>query len=490
MNRYVSIWFPHLRTDWFALREPILNQVPFVLRSPHQGRMIISACNASAVSEGITVGMPLADARALIADLQVKDDKVDLPPRLLSRLAEWCIRFSPVVALDLPDGLVMDVSGCTHLWGGEEKYLHDLTKRLQQRGYTVCTALADTVGLAWGLARHGGGVATDKHLDLLKLPPEALRLEPEVLTQLHKLGLRCVGQIINIPRPSLRKRFGNHILFRLDQALGHVIESLVPVIPPVPYQQRLPCLEPVVTATAIAIALRQLLEKLCLRLQRERKGIRKCILKCHRVDNKIQQIQIGTHRSTHHVPHLFKLFEPHLTTIEPAWGIDLFVLEATGVEDCDPQQEAIWEVHQQQAVLAELIDRLTNRVGEVVHRYVPAQHHWPERSLHQTLSLENRPLQWPYAHLRPVQLLPTPDRIDVSAPIPDSPPMLFRYKGKVHNIVKADGPERIEQEWWITRGLHRDYYRVEDESGNRYWVFRLGHYQDKANQWFIHGFFA
>jgi protein ImuB len=142
--------------------------------------------------------------------------------------------------------------------------------------------------------------------------------------------------------------------------------------------------------------------------------------------------------------------------------------------------------------LGELIDRLANRVGaEAIHRYLPDEHYWPERSLKLASSLvEKLTCIWPTEKPRPLQLLSRPDYIEVTAPIPDYPPMLFRYKGKLHTIINADGPERIEQEWWLEQGQHRDYYRVEDELGQRYWIFRLGHYQEATYQWFIHGFFS
>jgi protein ImuB len=277
-------------------------------------------------------------------------------------------------------------------------------------------------------------------------------------------------------------------------ALGQEIESIEPVQPIEPYQERLPCLEPIVTATGIEIALRQLLETLCLRLQQEEKGLRSAVFKGYRVDGKIEQVRIGTNRPTHHVTHLFKLFANKLSTIEPALGIELFVLEASKVDDHSSLQEKIWEGAGglDDMRLSELIDRLANKVGvEAVHRYLPDEHYWPERSLKPTTSLQEQSITiWRMDKLRPLQLLSTPERIEVTAPIPDYPPMLFRYKGKVHQVVKADGPERIEQEWWIQEGQHRDYYRVEDEEGHRYWLFRLGHYHDKTYQWFIHGFFA
>jgi protein ImuB len=459
--------------------------------------MIITAANALAESNGIQTGMVLADARAIFPRLEVLDDLTDLPERLLKRLAEWCIRFSPVVAVDPPEGLLLNATGCSHLWGGDESYVSDIQKKLNARGYHVRVTMADTIGLAWGGARFGKDravISQENHIDsLLKLPPEALRLENETTERLHKLGLHTVRQFINMPRASLRRRFGKEFISRVDQALGKEMELIHPVIPLEPYQERLPCLEPIATAVGIEIALQQLLETLCLRLQLEQKGLRTAVFKCYRVDGKIVQVDIRTSRPTHHVKHLFKLFEPKLSTLEPDLGIELFTLDAPKVEDHLPQQEKMWEGSGglNDTRVSELVDRLSNRVGSnAIQRYLPAEHYWPENSFKRASSLLEEPATlWREDKIRPLQLLPKPERIEVSAPIPDYPPMLFRYKGSIHRIVKADGPERIEQEWWLQQGLHRDYYRVEDEKGQRYWLFRLGHYQDKSDQWFLHGFF-
>lgn len=497
-QRYVSIWFRHLNTDWFSIRQPHLRHTPFVLRASSHGRIIVTALNASAARKGLHVGMPLADARAIIPDLKVLDDKPDLAEKLLKRLAEWCIRFTPTVATDPPDGLLLDATGCPHLWGSDELYVAAITKKLNARGYDVRVAMSDTIGAAWGVARFGKEplvITSDHHIDaLLPLPPEALRLEPETVERLHKLGLRKISQFIHMPRSSLRRRFGPHFIMRLGMALGQEIELIEPIQPAELYQERLPCLEPIVTATGIAIALEELLKKLCLRLQQEQKGLRVAVFKCYRVDGKIEEINIGTNRPSHHVNHLFKLFEMNLPTIEPALGIELFVLEAPKVEEHLPQQEKMWEGTGglEDMRLSELIDRLAGRISiHAIHRYLPDEHYWPERSIKPASSLEEKPTAlWPTDKLRPLKILPKPESIEVTAPIPDYPPMLFRYKGKLHKIVKADGPERIEQEWWLQQGQHRDYYRVEDEEGHRYWLFRLGHYHEKTFQWFIHGFFA
>lgn len=497
-RRFVSIWFRHLSTDWFSLRQPYLKELPFVLRTPSHGRMVITAANATAQEKGINCGMVLADARAMVPELEVLDDQPDLIDKLLNRLAEWCIRFTPAVAVDAPDGLLFDATGCSHLWGGDAPYLAEVVRRLNARGYDVRAAMADTIGAAWAMARFGKEplvAAGGRHMEaILSLPPEALRLDDDTIERLRKLGLRRISQFISMPRASLRRRFGHHLLMRLSQALGHEQEMMQPVQPIEPYQERLPCLDPVTTATGIEIALQRLLEALCLRLHHEHKGLRVAVFKGYRVDGKVVQADIATNRPSHNVKHLFKLFEIKLHTLEPALGIELFQLDALKVEDHYARQDKLWESSGglEDERLSELLDRLAGKFGAgAIHRYLADEHYWPERSFKPALSLQERSVTaWREDKPRPLQLLPVPERIEVTAPIPDYPPMLFVHRGKIHKIARADGPERIEQEWWLQQGQHRDYYRVEDEEGRRYWLFRLGHYSDKVYQWFIHGFFA
>ena len=498
-KRFVTICFRYLRTDWFTLRRPNLKDTPIVLASPDHGRMVITAANHLAEGFGVEVGMVVADARAIIPFLEVSDDKPSLSLKLLKGLAEWCIRFTPVVAIDFPDGLILDVTGCAHLWGDERSYLNNIITRISGLGYKVHAAMADTVGTSWALARFGQDspiIETGKQsFALLPLPPSALRLETKTVALLEKLGLHQVKDFIGMPRSSLRRRFGQVLIQKLDQALGHEEEVILPVQPIEFYQERLPCLEPILTATGIAIALERLIETMCLRLKQEEKGLRVALFKCYRVDGRTETIEIGTHRPSYNSLHLFKLFEIRLSTIEPALGIELFILEAQKVEDVSPFQEKLWETScgLDNIGLSELLDRFTGKFGQGhVHRYIPDEHYWPERSIKAASSVHDK-LQtaWKLYRPRPVLLLPKPEPIEVTAPIPDYPPMLFRHKEKLHKIIKADGPERIEQEWWLQQGQHRDYYSVEDEEGHRYWLFRLGHYDtDKIYQWFIHGFFA
>ena len=498
-QRFVTIWFRHLRTDWHTRRQPSLKNIPFVLSTPDHGRMMVSAVNKAAQQEGIDTGMVVADARALVHGLQVMDDQPGHSLTILKGLGEWCLRYTPSVVIDGEDGLILDASGCAHLWGGEQAYLLDMGKRFNDFGYDTRIAMAGTIGAAWALSRFGTGpfiIANGKEAEALyELPTAALRLATEHLERLYKLGLRQVKDLLVLPRTALRRRFGKEMILRLDQALGKEEEILFPLQPIEPYQERLPCLEPIFTRTGIEIALQRLLEMLTKRLQQEGKGLRTACLKGYRIDGRIVKMEISTNHPSYQVDHLLKLFALKLSSFEPAPGIEVFTLEAGKVEETIATQEKLWTDTRglDDMDLSQLLDRLSTRFGEThIKRYLPDEHYWPERSVKQAVSLRERPLaSWKTARPRPLQLLPQPELIEVTAPVPDYPPMLFRYKGQLHKIAKADGPERIEQEWWLQEGQHRDYYYVEDESGNRYWLFRLGHYDAaKTYSWYLHGFFA
>ncbi|RZL16062.1 MAG: DNA polymerase Y family protein, partial [Pedobacter sp.] len=368
-KRYVAIWFPQLKANWFLIRQPELKDHAFVVAHPDHGRLIINAVNPEAKCHGIYPGMAVADARAMVPDLKVLDDKPGLSNRLLKRIAEWCIRYSPEVAVDLPDGIIMDATGCAHLWGGEKSFLKEITARFKTLGYTVPVAIADTIGAAWANSRYGVKtpiIEPGQHsMALLDFPPASLRLEPSIVERLDKLGLHKIGNIIGMPRSALRRRFGQTLLQQMDKALGREDEKIIPVSLPEPYQERLPCLEPIVTATGIEIALKTLLDRLSIRLKQEQKGLRLAKLKCFRVDGKIIEVEIGTHKASLNTIHLFKLFEIKLPSIEPALGIELFILEAPKVEDLKSLQEKIWETSTglESNHLSELIDRLNNKIG-------------------------------------------------------------------------------------------------------------------------------
>ncbi len=496
-KRFVSIWFRYLATDLVTVRHSEYKRKPIVLKTASHGRMIIAEANAVAEKSGIHNGMVLADARAIEPGVLVKDDNQALTYILLKRIADYCLRFTPSVTIEPPASLILEATGCTHLWGGEKAYLYDIANRFKQKGFYVQAGLADTIGAAWAVTRYSMPFTIVEEgkqaIDIKDLPPAALRLPGQVTERLNDLGLRQIGSFMNMPHKALRRRFGNEIVQRLNQAVGIEEEVLQTIQPVVPWQERLPCFDPIVTAEGIAIALRKLLQSLCSRLQQEQKGLRKAILKCYRVDGKIQHIEIATHRPSGNETHLFRLFEMKISTIEPGLGIELFILEAPVIEDHSSMQQDIWKINGvwNDNRLSELIDRMVLKIGRnSVKRFLPDEHYWPERSYKTAASLQEQPTtSWSVPRPRPIQILPKPEVIHVTAPVPDYPPMNFRYKGKLHKVIKADGPERIEQEWWIEEGQHRDYYVVEDEVGCRYWLFRSGHYNEEY-KWFVHGFFA
>lgn len=500
-KRFVSIWFPYLATDWHTRKQPLLKDKAFVLKATVRNRVIITAANPLARAQGIRTSMVLADAKALYPSLHVLDDKPTLAKQLADRIAEWCIRFTPVASADYPNGVLLDASGCTHLWGGEEAYLKDITGRLSQRGYTVRASIADTIGCAWAMTRYGRETVVGKGIQsqaLLPLPVNALRLNPETITVLQKLGLRQIKDVISIPHVSLRRRFGDELPKRLRQALGEEEEeeeNIVPVHPAESYGERLPCIEPIKTREGIEIALHRLLTALCSRLCKEGKGLRTAFFRAYRMDGGTSGIEISTSQPLQNAERIFHLFSIKLSIIEPKEGIELFLLEATRVEDAIVKQEGLWQTGSGSldAEVFHLMDRFANKLGhQGVQRFLPTEHYWPERSFVKASSLNEQPAtEWKLDRPRPLHLLSPPEIIEVTAPVPDYPPLNFRHKNDLHKIVKADGPERIEQEWWIQDGEHRDYYAVEDEEGKRYWLFRSGHYNETTKpKWYLHGYFA
>ncbi|MES2409927.1 MAG: DNA polymerase Y family protein [Bacteroidota bacterium] len=497
MPRYASIWFPYLLAEYVARKQPELRELPFVLASRQRGRMVIEAVNKLAKQKGIHVNMVLADCKAIFPQLLMVEAEPNRTEKLLQALAEWCIRYTPFTAVDLPDGLVLDITGCAHLWGGEAAYLESIKSKLDSHGYTVSVGIADTIGAAWAVARFGKSQHIIKpgqqYNALRNLPAEGLRLESMILTRLKKLGLQQIGSFIDMPGTSLRRRFGTSLPLRIGQALGYETEIIIPVKPSEPYQERLNSMEPIVSATGINIALQQLLQTLCIRFEAEGIGLRQAVFKAYRIDDEVQQIEIGTVHPSRNAHHLFRLFEHKIATLEPKLGFELFILEAPKVETLTEQQATMWNASvQNDKKVAELLDRIASKKGsESISRYLPAEHYWPERSVKKAVPLWEKPnthwrTEWP----RPIHLLSIPEVIEVTAVLPDYPPMLFRYKGALFTIVKSDGPERIEQEWWLTNGLYRDYYCVEDENGARYWLFRSGPYDKGQPKWFLHGFFA
>ncbi|MGN7986226.1 Y-family DNA polymerase [Pedobacter sp. 22226] len=496
-KRFMHIWFPFLLTDWMAIRRPEWKDAAMVCVGASHGRMMVIAANQNANAQGINKGMPLADARALVHELEVFDEKLGRKEKLLEGLARWAIRYTPLTSTD-EDGILLDITGCSHLWGGEAAYLKHIISRLALSGYRVKAAIADTIGAAWAMSRYGKGAEIiqpyQQNTALLALPPASLRIPGEINEKLHKLGLNRIERFINMQRSILRRRFGETLLIKISQAMGDEPEAFTPIDLIQEYEERLACLEPIRTAKAIEIAIEKLLEKLCQTLKKDGLGMRKAILKGYRIDGKVISTAIGTNRPSYDPKHLLKLFALNISGIAPGMGIELFTLTAEKTEKMERQQEKMWPglAGLDSQPLAELLDRVAGKVGKsTIHRYLPKADYWPERAVVQAKDLtESNEIPFHNPLNRPIQLLSRPERIEVTAPIPDYPPMLFIYRGVRHSIKKADGPERLERAWWLEDGEHRDYYTVEDEKGNRYWLFRSGHYAAENSAWFIHGFFA
>jgi len=467
------------------------------------GGVRIGAVDAAAASEGIAPGMTLADARALLPGLMTipADPKGDA--RALAGLVDWCGRYTPYAASDGPDGIILDITGCAHLFGGEARMLDDLAWRLKRMELAVGIAAADTPGAAWAWARYGRGQAVPpgEARDWLKtLPVTALRLTAETAGRLREFGLGRIGDLYRMPRAPLAKRCGLQALTRLDQVFGDAAEPISPVRPAPEWRTRIAFAEPVGRAEDIAEATRRLLDQLCALLERNGRGARRLDLMLYRVDGTVQRIGIGTGRGNRHAGHLMKLFREKLEQAEPGFGIEEMSLEATATERLAMGQLGLTSVEDGgEANLDPLIDRLRNRLGSSgVFRIAPVESHIPERAV--TIRPATDALGcdgWIADQPRPIRLLAMPEPIDATAQMPDGPPHRFVWRRRTHRVRHAEGPERIAPEWWRREAVRRfrDYYRLEDEDGRRFWVFRDGMYRsgdgpDITSDWYMHGLFA
>lgn len=472
-----------------------------MLAAQNGNRQEIQAVDPRAAKLGVKPGMAVADARAWLPQLVVEAHDPAADAADLRRMADWATRFSPLVAPDGADGVMLDIAGCAHLWGSEAKMLADLDRHLRKFGLHHRAAIADTIGAAWALARFGMNdhvIAPQGNLRpaLTQLPPLALRLSPELSEQLKRLGLTRIADLYALPRAALARRFGAALIDRLDQALGQRDEALSPLLQPPHCYVRLDFAEPVSQRTGIDRALVLLLQRLTAALRPHESGPRKLELACYRVDGETQRLFVGTARPSLDAAHLFRLFEDKLDTLMPDEGFEAMRLSAGEVERLRATQTDLDAEDAGSQDLAPLVDRLSNRLGEsAVHRFETHESHIPERAVRRLSPLADSPrLHWPKASQRPIRLLPHPEPIEAVAPVPDDPPVQFRWRHVVHRVRAAEGPERIAPEWWLPGeddAEIRDYYRVEDAEGRRYWLYRAGLYQtDPAPRWYLHGMFG
>lgn len=504
-RRILNVWFPWLVSERLVRREPELARQVLAAIEERRGRLVLAAVNRRAFHAGLKPGMVLADARAVQPTLQTRFVNGAADRAALVRLANWATRYTPWAGLADGDSLFLDISGCAHLFGGEEALAADLAARLRGFGLTPMVAVADTPGAAWAACRTRQqevsilppfGTLTDAMTALKDFPLPALRLPADTLDSLTSFGLRTFGALYGLERRALTERFADEPVQRLDQALGVVDEPISPIAPVPAHEARAASLEPLMTREAIETGLRSLLEELCRSLTRSGEGARQLTLACHRVDGTTARLRIGTSRPSRWADALFRLFVEKLDEVDPGFGVEVMAVSATRTEALKPAQES-WQAHVggpggAGAGLAELVDRLGNRFGfGRIARPAPRQSWLPERAVEDAAPFSEVNGEWPAGRARPLRLLPVPEPVETMALVPDDPPTQFIRHGKPHRVKAADGPERLEGEWWLKDEPPRDYYQVEDEEGRRYWLYRQGLYGGgETPRWFLHGVFA
>lgn len=459
-------------------------------------RRIIASADATARRLGLSGGMTVTHAQSLVPGLVVVNATPDEDDAALDRLALWCVKYSPLVTADPPDGIFIDVAGAAHLFQGEAALLRDLCGRLNAEGIAAKAALADTPGCAWAMARYGNAaiVAPGRAADAIaSLPVASLRLPAVVVASLAEVGIERVAHLASKPRASLQLRFGGDVVLRLDQAMGSVQEALTSLIPPEVPRAELRFAEPVGDPEDLKRIIARLCGKLCTDLETRGIGARRLDLVFVRVDNIAQGARIGLSRPNRDPKHLTKLLAERLVVIDPGFGIETASLTATWVEAITERQTVGRHVAQQDGDvdLGQLVDTLGVRLGQdKIFRLAPVESHLPERSVKRVAALHPpKGLDWPRNLPRPARLFAHPEKIEVVAELPDHPPRLFVWRKIRHRVAKADGPERIHGEWWISEretNLVRDYYRVETVDGSRYWLFRDAP-AEQGGSWWLHG---
>jgi protein ImuB len=512
-------------------------EVPFATVADAGGRRLLAAVNPAAAAAGLAPGMPLADALSFFPGLATDPAEPAKDAAALRRLAEWCGRYSPWTAPDGTDGVKIEITGSAHLWGGEAALAADLTTRLDRQHIAGRIAIADTLGAAWGMAHFAeAGKSTvilppgDCRNALDPLPVEALRLYPATAQGLRRVGLKRVGDLSAMPRDALAHRFGETVMRQLDQALGDLPEPLSPLGKAPTRRVRLSFAEPISDPADLLRATERLVEDLVPRLAQEETGARRLDLGFYRVDGRVERIHLGTARPSRDPRHLTALFKERLDTIDPGLGIEDVILAAFAVEPL-PAEQIGFPGHptgSETSGIALLLDRLGNRLGlSAVSRLEPCESHIPERaSVYVPISVapakagaqrqpaprsgsldpspDGRPLRAvpgirgddETRPPRPIRLFEPPEPVEAFWLLPDDPPFRFAWRRRRHRVTRADGPERIADEWWRPEGSGavdaiRDYYRVEDEEGRRFWLFRAGlHGYDLPPRWFVHGVFS
>jgi protein ImuB len=502
--------------------------MPLVITGKRGNAEVLTAVDEAAERLGLNPGLALAQARAMHPALEAVTEDAETDAALLETIADWCLRYTPLVACDAPDGLLLDIGGCAHLYGGEHELVADLGQRLSQAGFAYRIAIAGTTGTAWAAAHFGAPSAyvNGEERELLSpLPLAALRIAPTTAAALVRVGLKRVGDMIDLPRSPLTARFGAELLRQLDRALGQEHEPLNPRLPVAPYVAEQRFHDPIAREEDVLGTVEKLAGRLSVALERRGEGARRIELTLFRTDGALRRIAVGGARPLRDPHDIRALFAERLTALtdefDPGFGFDMARLSVLVAESAPPEQIGIGG-EEEASELVRLADRLSARLGaQRVRRQVSQDSHIPELAA-ATLpaqmagaDMQDQALGWAAFHRhraevelspRPLRLLARPEPIEALAEVPDGPPLRFRWRRALHDVIAAEGPERIEGAWWsepsehLSGNLARDYFRVEDKSGLRFWLFRAGLYRDVVRQdsapgaaepsWFLHGMFA
>ncbi len=490
--------------------QPVDPRAPLVLADGTDAPRIV-ACNPAAQACGLAAGEALADARARIGALQVRIWDPAADEKALVRLARWATRYTPSVAPftaeNGADGFFLDVAGATHLLGGEDRLLADLARRIEAFGLPARLAMAETAGAAWALshaAREALPIvpAGAESQALAPLSIEGLRLAPETALTLRRLGFKRIGDLIGKPRAPFASRFERDVLRRLDQALGRAPEPLALLAPPPAYIKTRSLLEPISTEDAIIAVATRLMQDLVPKLEADGVGARYLRLSLYRVDGAAQRLDVGCTLPTQSPTHVARLIglklERLARLLEAGFGFETLSLAVIVAERMSPRQQALTAASEETERIRRcigLLDALRQRLGpDSVRHLILVDSHWPERSEKRTETSDEAAIWPPIKGTRPPLLLPLAEPADVIALMPDGPPQRVRWRGRLHTIAHAEGPERIAAEWWRSRTARptRDYYLVEDDAGRRLWLYREGipGRETAAPRWFVHGMFA
>ncbi|NTA14291.1 Y-family DNA polymerase [Agrobacterium tumefaciens] len=503
MARVVSIFLPDLPTDRIRRADPSIppEQAIAVIAKSGSKRWV-SACDAAARKAGVRVGMPAAKAQALFRGLMLVDADASADAIALERITLWALTvYSPIVAVDGADGIVMDTEGADHLQGGELSMVTKIANQFFAKKLTARVTVADTWGAAHACAR---AITRDTVIvpagetvcAVEKLPISLLRLSPKIVADLRTLGFHSIGELANTPRAPLTLRFGPEVARRLDQMFGRISEPIDPIRTAELIEVSRAFAEPIGAAETINKYVGRLIVALIEELQKRGLGVRRADLIVEKVDGTKQAIRAGTVKPVRDVAWLTKLFRDRTEKIEPGFGIEKLTLVAVMAEPLEERQRSSSLVEDEVTDVTPLIDIYGNR-GQKVYRLAPVASDVPERSV-QRISAAADPIEvsWSTHWRRPVRLLAHPEQIEAIALLPDRPPVSIVWRGKRRKVRRADGPERIFGEWWqrdAEMEAVRDYFVVEDEAGERLWIFRSGDGVDPetgSHRWFMHGVFA